>query len=291
MRSLKNFTRIIKFIAFHPLNSNHQFKAIFSFFKWQLAMRLIKRRVIIPWVDDASFVVGLGETGLTGNIYAGLMEYEDMAFLLHALRPDEIFVDVGANVGDYSKEVIASYPGTQAFLFEPHPQTFQKLENESALKAARKFNIAFGEKLEKINFYDRSDISGGSSHASFYKEVISGIHNQNPVGFEVEVKTLDSFCSDYNILKIDFLKIDTEGHELAVLKGAKNLIAQQKIQLIQFEFNEMNVVSRTYMRDFVELLSNYQLHRVVPDGYFPLNNCVQDIEIFGFQNILAIPKN
>jgi hypothetical protein len=90
---------------------------------------------------------------------------------------------------------------------------------------------------------------------------------------------------------IDFLKIDTEGHELAVLKGAKNLIAQQKIQLIQFEFNEMNVVSRTYMRDFVELLSNYQLHRVVPDGYFPLNNCVQDIEIFGFQNILAIPQN
>jgi FkbM family methyltransferase len=209
----------------------------------------------------------------------------------YGFRNNAVFFDVGANVGDYSKEVIASYPGTQAFLFEPHPQTFQKLENESALKAARKFNIAFGEKLEKINFYDRSDISGGSSHASFYKEVISGIHNQNPVGFEVEVKTLDSFCSDYNILKIDFLKIDTEGHELAVLKGAKNLIAQQKIQLIQFEFNEMNVVSRTYMRDFVELLSNYQLHRVVPDGYFPLNNCVQDIEIFGFQNILAIPQN
>jgi FkbM family methyltransferase len=208
----------------------------------------------------------------------------------YGFRNNAVFFDVGANVGDYSKEVIASYPGTQAFLFEPHPQTFQKLQNESALKAVRKFNIAFGEKLEKINFYDRSDISGGSSHASFYKEVFSGIHNQNPVGFKVEVKTLDSFCSDNNVLKIDFLKIDTEGHELSVLKGASHLISEKKIKLIQFEFNEMNAVSRTYMRDFSEFLADYQLHRVLPDGYFPLTNCLLDNELFGFQNILAIPK-
>ena len=129
MKSLKNFTRIIKFIALHPLNSNHQFKAIFSFFKWQLAMRLIKRRVIIPWVDDASFVVGLGETGLTGNIYAGLMEYEDMAFLLHALDPGETFVDIGANIGAYT--ILASkVVGAKSISFEPLPDTVQRLEDQ-----------------------------------------------------------------------------------------------------------------------------------------------------------------
>jgi len=152
------------------------------------------------------------------------------------------------------------------------------------------YNIAFGEKSERLKIYDRSDISDGSSHASLYPEVISGIHFQAPVETEVEIKALDTFCIENQIPQVDFLKIDTEGHELAVLKGAKNLISENKIKLIQFEFNEMNVISRIYMRDFIELLNNYQLHRVLPDGYFPLNNCVSDIEVFGFQNILAIKK-
>ena len=71
-------------------------------------------------------------------------------------------------------------------------------------------------------------------------------------------------------------------------KGAQKLLAGKSIRLIQFEFNEMNVISRNYMRDFLELLSNYQLHRLLPDGLLPLNNCVLDTELFGFQNILAI---
>jgi hypothetical protein len=99
---------------------------------------------------------------------------------------------------------------------------------------------------------------------------------------------LDLFCKERQISQIDFLKIDTEGHELSVLKGASHLISKKNIKLIQFEFNEMNVVSRAYMRDFLGLLANYQLHRLLPDGLLPLNDCVQDTELFGFQNIVAI---
>jgi len=53
----------------------------------------------------------------------------------------------------------------------------------------------------------------------------------------------------------------------------------------------MNVISRTFMRDFTSLLSNYQLHRLLPDGMMKLNNCILDTEIFGFQNIVAVNKN
>jgi hypothetical protein len=54
---------------------------------------------MVPWVGDARFIAGLGEVGLTGNLYTGFMEYEDMLFLLHDLRATGTFVDVGASVG------------------------------------------------------------------------------------------------------------------------------------------------------------------------------------------------
>ena len=56
--------------------------------------QLLGRKVIVPWVEDSKFIAGIGETGLTGNLYTGFMEYEDMLFLLHALDTDETFVDV-----------------------------------------------------------------------------------------------------------------------------------------------------------------------------------------------------
>ena len=238
-----------------------------------------------------TFIKCLGVNNWESSSVSGEKWVIDNLLMHYGFKKGAVFFDVGSNIGNYAKDVFAAYPNTQGFLFEPHPETFKKLERESILNSAKMYNIAFGEKSERLEFYDRADIPGGSSHASLYPEVISGIHLQTPVGIQVEVQTLDLFCIENQITQIDFLKIDTEGHELAVLKGAKNLIAERKIKLIQFEFNEMNIISKTYMRDFIELLSNYQLHRVLPDGYFPLNNCIQDIEIFGFQNILAIPKN
>ena len=63
---------------------------------------MLNRKIIVPWVGDSRFITGSGETGLTGNIYVGFHEYEEMLFLLHALQPTDTFVDVGANVGEYT---------------------------------------------------------------------------------------------------------------------------------------------------------------------------------------------
>ena len=55
---------------------------------------------------------------------------------------------------------------------------------------------------------------------------------------------------------IDFIKIDVEGHELAVLQGAVNMINQNRIKVIQFEFNVANILSRVFLKDFYDLLEN-----------------------------------
>ena len=96
---------------------------------------------------------------------------------------------------------------------------------------------------------------------------------------------------EYDISRINLLKIDTEGNELKVLAGGKKTLSANKIDIIQIEFNEMNVVSRTFMRDFVQLLSSYNMYRLLPKSFLPIKyQRPVKHEIFAFQNIIAIRK-
>lgn len=87
----------IKFITGHPLNREHKLSSIIHLAKWQVGSRLVPRAIVYDWVNGSKFLVKTGETGLTGNIYTGFHEFPDMVFLLHFLRAEDLFVDIGAN--------------------------------------------------------------------------------------------------------------------------------------------------------------------------------------------------
>ena len=90
---------------------------------------------------------------------------------------------------------------------------------------------------------------------------------------------------------IDFLKIDTEGYEMPCLIGAKESIENNKIKVIQFEFNTMNVYSKVFFKDFDLLSDKYSLYRLIQDGLIPINTYDPiSCELYEFQNILAINK-
>src|SRR5206468_2274046 len=73
-----------------------------------------------------SLCISAGMHGSTMNVYVGLDECRAMAFTLHVLRPGDLFVDVGANVGAYS--VLASGAvGSRTIAFEPGPAAFRSL--------------------------------------------------------------------------------------------------------------------------------------------------------------------
>src|SRR5205085_11763068 len=101
--------------------------------------------------------------------------------------------------------------------------------------------------------------------------------------------TLDEFCGQENIDKIDLLKIDAEGHELEVLKGARRMIEQKKVNWIHFEFGEGNVFSRVFFKDYYDTLPGYKFFRVTAKGLLPLGSYGPRHEIFFFQNIAAAP--
>lgn len=203
-------------------------------------------------------------------------------------KPTGVVLDVGANIGSYSKNLLELNPNITLYAFEPHPLTFQKLKENIIAENFHAINAAVGAVAGVLSLYDYQD-NDGSSHASLYQDVIENLHNAKATEHQVNVITLGDFIESNNIDKISLLKIDTEGNELNVLKGAINQLKQGRISVIHFEFNEMNVASRTYFMDFWNLLPNYDFYRLLPNDMIKIDKYKPVFcEIFAFQNIVAI---
>jgi len=165
-----------------------------------------------------------------------------------------VFFDVGSNVGEYSIALKREYPNAKIYSFEASANTYKKILPEARKENITFLNIGLSSKIGTMTIYDYK-MDTWNQHASLYKDVIKDIHNSDEyIQEEVAMDTLDNFCIKNKIETIDFLKIDTEGSELEVLKGAKDLIESNKIKIIQFEFNEMNVISRVFLKDYYSSL-------------------------------------
>ena len=129
-------------------------------------------------------------------------------------------IDVGANEGNYSAEVLAFNSKVNVYAFEPHPTTFQRLfEKFKENKRIATVNKGLSESAGCLELYDNEN-KDGSSHASLFPEVITGIHGAvKAVSHKVILTTLDKFIAENDIGVISLLKIDTEGNELQVLRG------------------------------------------------------------------------
>ena len=214
-------------------------------------------------------------------------------FLTRCLKDKTIKVifDIGANEGNYSKKIMELNPNAELYAFEPHPKTFKKLQEVADEFSFKAFNFGVGDKNETLKIYDYK-YKDGSQHASIFKDVIEKVHKSEFIEHKINLIKIDDFCKNSNIAKINLLKIDAEGNELNILMGAAELIKNNKIDVIHFEFNEMNVYSRVFFMDFYELLVKYNFYRMLPDGLIFLGdyNPIYQ-EIFAYQNIVAIRKD
>ena len=206
-------------------------------------------------------------------------------------QPRALIFDVGANEGQYAKLVKEIGPDAVVHSFEPHPVSFAKLERAATETGLFAHRLALGDVAGGVEIFDYAD-EAGSQHASLYRDVIEKIHQRSAAQTKVPCDTLDAVAERLGLTRIGLLKIDTEGHELAVLRGAKDLLARGAIDVIQFEFNEMNVISRAFFKDFFDILWQYQLYRLLMDGVIRLP--VYDpvfMEIFAYQNIVCVRRD
>ncbi len=239
--------QVLKFITGHPLNRGRPGRALARYVRWQLGSRIAGRDLIEAWVNGSRFLARAGETGITGNIYAGLQEFADMGYLLHALRPEDAFVDVGANVGSYTILAGAAI-GARGWAFEPVPATFRRLDDNVRLNRldgrVRHMNIAIGAAGGSLAFTRDLDTV---NHA-----LADGDSRENSL--TVEVRTLDEVLAGGSPALV---KMDVEGFETAVLQGASRTLARESLHSV---IMELNGSGRRYGHDerrIVELMAGH----------------------------------
>lgn len=249
---LKEIFSLTKFIVSHPLTKKKKFASIANFLRWQIGARLVRKKIIVPWVENSKFIAEIGEAGLTGNLYAGFMEYKDMCFLLHALQPDEIFVDVGANIGAYT--ILASkVVKSRSISFEPLPETIKRLRDQIQINEIHDLvtikNKGVGDKNGELFFTNNNDTVNKVSLAG-------DVQNTT----KVNVVTLDEELDKSGKY---FIKIDVEGFEYNVIQGGNDILSSENTSALIIELNDSG-------REFG--YSNEDIHvRLIDLGFKPVN--------------------
>ena len=211
---------------------------------------------------------------------------------LNRLTEPYTFFDGGANKGQYSMELahIFSDKAFSIHAFEPSRETYEILkattrEENSIIPN----NFGLGEKKEMLTLYKRGPLSGLSS---LYKRQLDHFGIEMSFTEQIQLDTIDEYCNNHKINRINFLKLDIEGHEYKCLLGAAAMLKHKKIDFIQFEFGGCNIDSRTYFQDFWYLLKDdFHIYRIVRDGLAPITKYNERLEIFKNINFLVELKN
>lgn len=230
MTFLKNLTHVVNIIRHHPLTRSNQTAALIRFARWQIAQRLFPAGYVVPFVSDTRLLAERGMVSATGNIYCGLMEYEDMGFVMHLLRPGDVFCDIGANVGIFTV-IAAGVSGAHVVAVEPVPTTADALEENVHLNRlsdlVRIERVVIGDKEGSAHF--RID-GGTSNHVS--DEVIEG------KTLDLPMQTLSQVMAG----QVPYLiKVDVEGFEWPVLKSAEAVLSDPACQVLIVETNGSGV--------------------------------------------------
>ena len=228
----------------------------------------------------------------------GVYNYQDMRisgefwFIKNVLKrsgDDLVVFDVGANIGGYSKEILRNNVSIKKiYAFEPHSSTYEKLLVNATHQQIQAVNFGLSDQECTATLYDRA-YAGGSRHASLSEEIFSVVHRVETESMQINLTTVDSFCRVNKIEFIDLLKIDVEGYEINVLRGAHEMLQAGKVGLIQFEFTQLNSGLRVFFKDFLELLGdNYHIYRLLPHGVERIKSYNPTFhEIFGYQNFIC----
>jgi FkbM family methyltransferase len=200
-----------------------------------------------------------------------------------------VLFDVGAHNGDYSLKLRKYFPHALIYAFEPNPKSMTAVvKNKLHQQEIHAQNVGLSYEQGEMNLFESGN---GEEVASVYPKLFSDILKSNDITkLNIKLDTIDNFCSAYHINKIDFLKIDVEGHEFKVLQGSQKMLASGLIDIIQFEVNVMNVVSRVFLKDFYDILPNYNIYRIEWYGLVHLPKYRPRNERFIYQNFLAIRK-
>lgn len=232
MELIKSLYRILT----HPLNKTHKFRTIFRLIWWKTNQLTLRLPAIVQLTPEAKCICYPESSFGSQIIYTQLPEYYEMLFVQKVFNSEDVFVDVGAGLGDYSLIAASKITKGRIFAFEPDPVAFSYIRENVALN----------------NFWDRifisakivSDKNGYEKFTTNKISELSHISTGKPKKeslLEISSITLDKFFNKKGG-RIKIIKIDVEGAELKVLQGAKNLLKKRLIDYLIIEINFRNAL-------------------------------------------------
>jgi FkbM family methyltransferase len=234
----------------HPENRGIRLRRLAGWVGWQTWERVVRRPWTIPFHGGLRMVCHPHDTVTSLVLYCGLYDVEEMRFLLAWLRPGDTFLDVGANVAPYSL-LSTLVPDVRAVAFEPG----------SLARSRARANIELngvGDRVELVPFAVAESEGRVRLTADRWATNVLVDGDYDGAVEQVESVSLDRFDADTRLGRVGLVKIDVEGHELGVLRGAAALLTRERPALLV----ELNDVSA--LRGFAES-SGYTAVRFSPD--------------------------
>jgi len=181
-------------------------------------------------------------------------------------KNEPIIFEIGANRGNVVLKYLEHFPKGTYHCFEPFPATFEILKSQfDNNKNVHCYNLAVADKIEKKQFFVNKNVDTNSLLRPQKAGLSSDAKVKNEYTIDVQTTTIDSICEQKEINRIDILKMDIQGGELAALKGAVKMLSQKRISCIY---------SEVY---FIEQYENHPLFHDVSKYLFEFGFVLQDI--------------
>lgn len=280
---------IKNFIDKHPIASKAKLRCYLRVLEWQLSQAIspgLKRK---RFVENSYLMLKKGLAGATSHIYAGLGEYEEMGFLLHLLREEDFFGDIGANIGAFS--VLAAVNcGAETVAVEPVPNTFSILKSNvdvnNAASKIKLFQNGVGDKETTLRF---------TSVLDALNHVIQD-HEESSDAIEVAVLPMDKI---FEHRTPTLLKIDVEGYEYPALLGAQKVLDDPALKAIIIElngcgagfgFDENEIHQMLLAKGFQRMIYHPMERLLIPDAEGKNDNKIYVRDIIWVQNRITTAR-
>lgn len=257
MRYLRKLWRMFRG---HPLTRDRVLSAFLRVLRWRLAISVLGWPMVMPWVGGTRLILEKGRNGAVGNWYLGLMEFQDMGFVLHFLRRGDRFLDIGANIGAFTV-LAGSVVRARVRAVEPHPET-------AALLAR---NVAVNALTDRVGIEICAVAQdAGTGHLTATLDTGNRLlaTSDGADAVAVPLTTIDLLCADGAPV---CLKIDIEGAELDALRGASRTLADPNLKALIIELNDRSTAPDSTFTAIDGLLRGAGL---APFGYDPLTRAL-----------------
>jgi FkbM family methyltransferase len=264
---VKKLFAVLKIVMANPINQKSRGLALVRFFKWQFGSLLVPGKVLIPWINGSRIFSGFMMSGSAGCAYSGLQEFEEMAFVLHFLRKEDLFMDVGANVGVFTV-LAGGAVGSACISVEPGEKAYSDLQD----------NITINRMDSRVRSV-QACVSDENSVCRFSNSPESTLSHIEPSSSgenttEVVTQQIDTLLEGEVPA---MLKIDVEGFEKQALRGAVKTLHSEGLKAVLLEIGSHSLRYHVQPAEIHDLMLG---HGFNPYAYNPFKREISPIESY-----------